>query len=49
MHSALFKDIETFRDISQEATDPLKLNNPINTCLINLNIISYHSFSLNMV
>ena len=28
--------------------DPLKLNNAINTCLINQNVILYHAFSLNI-
>ena len=30
------------------ANDPLKLNNLINTCSINLNIILFYSFSLNI-
>ena len=32
------------------ASDPLKLNNQINTCLINLNILLYHAifFSSNI-
>ena len=30
------------------ANHPLKFNNAINTCLINLNIISYHAFLLNI-
>ena len=28
------------------ANDPQKLNNSINACLINLNFILYHAFSL---
>ena len=28
--------------------EPLKLINAINTCLINLNIILFHDFSLNI-
>ena len=28
--------------------DPVKLNNAINTCLVNLNIILYNAFSLNV-
>ena len=30
------------------ATDPLKLFNVINTCLINANVILHYSFSLNI-
>ena len=30
------------------AKDPLKLNDEITTCLINLNIALYHAFSLNI-
>ena len=32
--------------VAMLANDLLKLNNAINTCLINLNIIIYHVFSL---
>ena len=28
--------------------DPVKLNNAINTCLVNLKIILYNAFSLNI-
>ena len=30
------------------AIDPLKPNNALNTCLVDLNIITYHAFSLNI-
>ena len=50
MCGCLFKDIhvmklETFIMLTN---DPLKLNNAINNSFINLNIISYYSFSLNI-
>ena len=41
MHGLLFKDTNLV------AKDPLKLNNAINTCLINLNITLYHVSLLN--
>ena len=46
----LFKDIHVmkFETFIMLTNDPLKLNNGINTSFINLNIISYYSFSLNI-
>ena len=40
--------IVNLETLAMLATDPLKLNNVINTCLINLNIILYNFSSLNI-
>ena len=37
-----------FQDMHFAANNMLKLNDKINICLINLNIILYHVFSLNI-
>ena len=42
-NGSLFKD--TYLNLNFVPKYPLKLSNAINTCLLNLNIISYHAFS----
>ena len=44
----LTKHGSSFRDMHSVANDQLKLDNAIKACLINLSIILYNSFSLNI-
>ena len=50
MHGRLFKDLHVVKleILAMLANDPIKSNNAINTCLINLNIILFFAFSLNI-
>ena len=50
IHGLLFRDIHFVRSqtLATRTNDLLKPNNAIKVCLINLNIILYYSFSLNI-
>ena len=49
-HGLLFRDkhFALSENFAMRANDPLERNNNIKACLINLNILLYHSFSLNI-
>ena len=49
-HGWLFKDIHVvnLETLAMITNDTLKLNNPVNTSLINPKIILYHDFLLNI-